>query len=247
MKKILIIGDDVHSERYICSLLFLDKYELFTFYDNEYNLKVYNNKKENINDFSYIIYTKPLYFDEKILHLLNNYTGILLIEKLQLQLDLFTDLKCKYYFVHLREFDLFQNKIKFKSENLIKWPNLKYESMDEIYNTLPNILDVLLFNGITINDNISLEILSNTNEAKKISVCLLNENLKFNIEIINTKNKSLHPIINGIEIEWPNYFLCIIELIKRLEKQRLDYQMSLNREKKYNKIIKILEERIWNY
>lgn len=225
MKKVLIIGNELHAVRYISSLIFVKDIELTILNDSDatnnikeyYNileLNIENDLFDKINVFDYIIYTIPNGLDINVCNLLKKYRGYLLMEKPQMNIKLLKELKCKTYFIHLRKFCyIIYNKPA--EINYIEWPNLAHEGMDGIINTLPNVVDYI--NDLYKENKVSKEkIYDIKNDSNSIKFKIdLDE--KFYINIYNTKEKNKHPTINGENIEWPNYFECINNLAKEIE------------------------------
>lgn len=228
MKKVLIIGNDVHSERYKSVLFFNDNY-----------IVSLNYSKKNINEYDYIIFSEPLNFNINIFNLLENYKGILLIEKLQTNINLIEKLKCKIYFIHLRLFDN-KNKNLLKKNNYIIWPNLINDKVSKIYNTLPNIFDYIQ-NEFSLGNN--YKILNMNNKEDNLLLEIDIDKVNFIIEIYDTKNIDEKPKFNNNKINWPNYFNCINNLFDKLSNNKLDFKKSIEIEKKYNKLIKEMENK----
>lgn len=221
MKKFLIVGNDIHANRYKDVLLFRDDIEVR-----------FNLLKNDVNEFDCIIFAEPYQFDYKWFKFFQNYKKILLLEKCQFELNLIKKLKCSIYFIHLRDYD--NSKINVLHNNKIVWPNLKKGKMSKIYHTLPNIFDFIynLYEGkakmiikecISINDKILLTILINDDS--------------FEVEIQDVKVMGPLPTINGEDIQWPNYFKCINELIDAIMSGEMDFIKSYEREKIYKKLI----------
>lgn len=247
MKRILIIGNDCHANNYITTLLFNETLKIYyaSEHDNHKLLKNYDKfgicnyilNGEDINNFDYIIYSTPLTFNDYIYQILKNYKGILLLEKMQIKYQLISSLKCKIYFIHLRDFDR-RKKIKLKKHNYIEWPNLTDEGMDPLWHTVPNILDY--FNSLISVKN-DFKLVECQSDTRRLKIKLLTNNKILNIKIYKTEDKERIPIVNGVNIEWPNYYECISNLIYDLQNNRLRYKYSKNREKKYLKIIKEMD------
>lgn len=227
MKKILIIGNDLHSERYKSVLFFSDNYIVSLDYSNK-----------NINRYDYIIFSEPLNFNINVFKLLENYKGILLIEKLQTNINLIEKLKCKIYFIHLRLFDN-KNKKLLKNNNYIIWPNLVNDKMSKIYNTLPNIFDYVK-NEFSLGNNYEIVNMSINTNTLLLEVDI--DKVNFIIEIYDTENVDEKPKFNNDEINWPNYFNCINSLFDKLSNNKLNFKESIQIEKKYNKLIKEMEK-----
>lgn len=245
MKELLIIGDDVHTIRYISSILYNDKIELTIF---DYNKKTkeiadhylikkinHNDLKDKINDYDYIIYTLPNSFNKNIFEILKDYKNNLLLEKPQLNIELIKKLNCRVSFIHLRNYDN-NNYKQPKQNNNIIWPNLINDGMDPIINTTPNIIDfvILLYKDKKID---KLEVI-NIKHNNGIDFTLKVNTQIFNIHIINTNDKELLPKYNEETINWPNYFLCITDFINELLYNNVNFENSIKEEEKINKIIK---------
>lgn len=228
MKKVLIIGNDVHSERYRTALFFNDNYDVSLDYSNN-----------NINDYDYIIFSEPLKFNRNIYTLLENYKGILLIEKLQTNINLIEKLKCKIYFIHLRLFDI-KNKNILSKNNHIMWPNLINDKMSKIYNTLPNIFDYIQ-NEFSLGNKYKILNINNSKDCLLLKIDI--DKVNFVIEIYDTKELDEKPKFNNNEINWPNYFNCINNLFNELSNDKIDFQKSIQIEKKYNEFIKEMENK----
>lgn len=255
MKKILIIGNELHATRYISSLLFVDEIELTVLRDKNqtnncselYNIDEFTiteNSDVEINKFNYIIYTVPNGFSKEIYEVLKNYEGCLLLEKPQLDMLIIKKMKCKVYFIHLRNFcETLDNKVR--KENYIDWPNLAWDGMDEVINTVPNVLDYIngLYDHEKIND-------SNIYDIEKFVDYIqfkINLDKKFLIKIYNTKDKTKTPRINGKEIKWPNYFKMINKLGKKIAKEDLSLLNTIEKEQLNINIIKKIRGEINGY
>ena len=195
MKKILIIGNDIHALRYRDVLLFRHDCEIY-----------FNEIKLNINDYDCIIFSEPYRFNECYSLLLGEYKNILLLEKSQFDFISVEKLKCKVYYVHLRDFDSNNFDINLEVNNYVKWPNLSNQGMDKIYHTLPNILD-FLFNFFDGDRTIDLLGCSKEKKSIKIKVNVCQKNFLINIYDVEVFGEL--PQINGVDIQWPNYFKCI--------------------------------------
>ncbi|MDO4962699.1 MAG: hypothetical protein Q4E75_01160 [bacterium] len=247
MKKMLIIGNELHAIRYINVLIFIDEFELYLLNDSDEANKIikkYNLNKldigettvDLINSFDYIMFTTPNYFNNKYYNIIKEYNGILLFEKPQLNLFDYEDINCKIYFIHLRKFD--DNVLDKKNNNYIEWPNLFNDGMDIYINTLPNVIDFIY--GLYENKNISeFKILEFKNENNYIEL-KVNYYDTFLIKIYNTNEKGKSPMMNKTIIGWPNYYNCINNLAKQIISNNLNYKESIKYEKKYIDIVKKL-------
>ena len=249
MKKLLIIGDDIHSIRYITSIIYNDKIDLYILDLNEKTKEIINHykikkisKEDNINNFDYILYTLPNQFNNNIFDILKNYKNILLLEKPQCNLSLIKKLKSKIYFIHLRYYDK-QPNASIKNNNQIIWPNLNKEGMDQIINTLPNIIDYLI--SINKKDEILIDKVKNNKDSIEVSFRINSK--AFITKIINTDDLDMLPKINNYMIKWPNYFLCISELIEDLLNNKLDYKESIKKEEKIVYLIEKIRGEINGY
>lgn len=255
MKKLLIVGNELHATRYISSLLFVEEIELSILKDKDqtsnysrlYNIEEFNtikNQDVEINEFDYIIYTVPNGFGKDIYELLKNYEGCLLLEKPQLDMLTIKKMKCRTYFIHLRSLcNTLDNKVGKK--NYIDWPNLAWDGMDEIINTVPNVVDYIngLYEHEKIND-------SNIYDIEKFSDYIqfrIELDKKFLIKIYNTKDKTKVPRINGEKIKWPNYFETINKLGKEIVKGDLSLLNTIEKEQLNINIIKKIRGEINGY
>lgn len=244
MKKILIIGDDVHTIRYIESLIFNENLILLLkdigndsrMISKKYNVPLYN---KNIIDgcFDYVLYTMPNKFSKKDSEELKSFKGLLLLEKPLLDLSLIECLNCQKYIIHLRKFEANKGKKELKQENYISWPNLLNDGMNPLYNTFVNIIDYL----DTIIENPNYELQTYKNADTNMEVILKTNNKNIFINIYNTNDLSLQPTINDETIEWPNYFNCINNLFQCIDQEKIDFESLMNREKKLNKLLKEME------
>lgn len=255
MKKVLIIGNELHAARYIRSLLFIEEIELsilsdinqISHYGKLYNIDEFNQTETQsfkINKFDYIIYTVPNGFNKKIYKFLQNYEGYLLIEKPQLDMLLIKNMKCKTYFIHLRNFcDTLDNKVE--NKNYIYWPNLACDGMDGIVNTVPNVVDYL--NGLYKHEKIKE---SNVYDIKKFSDYIqfrIKLDREFFIKIYNTKDKTKIPRINGRKIKWPNYFELINKFGEKIVKGDFSLLNTIEKEQFNINIIKKIRGEIDEY
>lgn len=244
MKKLLIIGDDVHTIRYIESLIFNDDLILLLkdigndsrIISKKYNIPLYN---KNIIDgnFDYILYTMPNKFSKKDSKELKNFKGLLLLEKPLLDLSLIQGLNCKKYIIHLRKFETNKIKKELKQENYIFWPNLINDGMNPLYNTFVNIIDYL--DTIIENPNYELQTYKNTDTNMEVILKINKKNIFINI--YNTNDLTFQPTINDETIEWPNYFNCINNLFQCINKEKINFESSINSEQKINKLLKEME------
>lgn len=246
MKKVLIIGSDLHAIRYINSLLFVDDLKLFILNDHnktkeiieQYNIGELNMESitsGKINSFDYIIYTTPNSFDNKIYNIIKSYKGNLLLEKPQMKISIIKKMNCNIYFIHLRKFnDTIYNEPS--NINYIEWPNLVYDGMDAIINTLPNIIDYIscLYKNEDLDEFCIDKIKRDSNYIEfKVNICD-----EFMVKIYNTDKKGNYPIMNGLEIKWPNFFICINNLAKEILQDNLSCLNTIKQEQKYINIIK---------
>lgn len=244
MKKILIIGDDVHTIRYIESLIFNDNLILMLkdignnsrIIARKYNIPIYNKNVIDEN-FDYILYTMPNNFSKKDSEELKKYKGLLLLEKPLLDLSLIECLSCKKYIIHLRNFETNKIKKELQQENYISWPNLINDGMNPLYNTFVNIIDYL--DTVIENPNYELQTYKKTDTT--MEVILKVNNKKFFINIYNTNDLNFKPSINDETIEWPNYFSCINNLFQCIIQEKVDFESTMNREQKINKLLEEME------
>lgn len=245
MKKVLIIGNDLHFIRYIESLLFVENLDLFIMLDcnktnkiiNKYNIKELNKNDfdDKISNFDYIIYTTPNGFNDKVFNTIKKYKGNLFLEKPQFNISLIKKLKCNIYFIHLRKFDdvIYY---KLKKINYIEWPNLSNKGMDAFVNTLPNIIDFIscLYKNIII-DNICVDRIKKSTNIVKFRVSVATD--IFIVKIYDTNKTDLCPSMNGMILSWPNFFTCINNFAKNMLQNNISYSDSIKEEEKYINII----------
>lgn len=255
MKKLLILGNELHATRYISSLLFVEEIELFVLkdvdqninYSELYNIEEFNtikNQDVEINKFEYIIYTIPNGFNKDIYELLKNYKGCLLLEKPQLDMLTIKKMKCRTYFIHLRSLcNTLANKVDKK--NCIEWPNLACDGMDEIINTVPNVVDYI--NGLYKHEKINDSNICNIEKYSDYIQFRIKLDKEFLIKIYNTKDKTKAPRINGEKIKWPNYFETINKLGKKIVKDDLSLLNTIEKEQLDINIIKKIRGEINGY
>ena len=222
--KLLIIGDDIHANRYRDVLFFNSNIELD-----------YNNY-ENINDYDVIIFSVPYMFNEEWYNKFKDYHNILIFEKCQFEIEKIKDIKAKTYIVHLRDFD--ENKVEFQKENNIIWPNLINDGMNIIKHTLPNILDLIRNNSNTFNPSFD----SIYFENNSCYIKLTNDNKVFNVKIENNEAFGKKVELNNEELNWPDYFKCINKMMKKILND--EYDKSLEIDIKYKSIINEMEKKI---
>lgn len=241
MKKVLILGTDIHAEQYINVLLFKENFELFQVDNNFENNDscVISNKKKiiDLNEFYIIIYSTPLRFSNRDFEYLKEYKGILIIEKTQQNFKYIDNLSCKIYIFHLRNF-ISEDNIELGKYNIIKWPNLNNEGMNPLWNVLPNVLDLIKNLDIDISN---IKIIKCIKSGNSIIIDFKASEKNFNIKIYNTNNVNSYVNINKKEIEWPNYFIGIEKIFMEIENNNINYEMSIFQEKKYVEFIKEME------
>lgn len=228
MRKILIIGNDIHAYRYRDVLIFRDDCEIY-----------FNCFDIDINEYDYVIFSEPYKFDVNWCLKLSDYKNVLILEKCQFDFDNIDLLDCKVYYVHLRDFNKKIIDLELGKINGVRWPNLSNQGMDKLFHTLPNVLDAL-FNLLKTDCEVNLMNCNKEKDSLNIKISI-SEKI-FDIIIYDVQEFGVAPIINGIDIAWPNFFESINGLVDYLFSDKVDYLCSRNREKKYCKFIRKVEK-----
>ena len=108
--------------------------------------------------------------------------------------------------------------------------------MDIFVNTIPNILDfVVLSFGKNVFD-LRFSSIKYIDNSVKFEICC--EDIIFNVNVFGTNDLEKKPKLNDFVIEWPNYYLCITNFVNMLLNNNLDYDYSIENEKKYVEIVR---------
>lgn len=228
---ILIIGNNIHTIRYIESLMFNNKYNLFLLkVDNsielisqKYGLKLIETRflYSSINEYNLIIFSDMLNINafgllKKITT--SHYKGKFILEKpLTFEYNKSKKIiklleKNRYLVAYTRQF--YDINVDFDEERLkIEWPNFYQHKIDPLKNTLPHILDLIF--KISDTDKYKKINLIYAIKVKKIFyIKLIIEKKVYLIRLYEGKNLNELAMINGITMEWPNYFKIINKMVE---------------------------------
>jgi len=252
MTNILIVGNDIHAEKYIQSMLFDSNIKLYiTIFDEqeetktrekalEYHCEFIKNSKiqEIIKNIECIIFSIPMTVSASDLKLLNDYgyKKKIIFEKLfstdkEDLIEKYKTLPNDKLIFHLRNYD--DTMIYLEKKNEISWPCLDNGIMSPIYNVMPNVIDL-----ININDSIDdINIISCKDEDDKLIIELESADKKYTINIITTDDTSELVKINGKSIEWPNYYKIINKVVYSFINNQIDLEKNMNYELKVLEIL----------
>lgn len=251
MKNLLIYGTDIHSIRFIESLVFNQNIRLYICDKIRYNNKVkvlsskygisyIENLSENLSNIDLLYISKPLSLSFSLIKALkkSGFQGKIIIEKIidkevlnaSKKIILLSDYEV--FVFHSRLFTNENYKSIFNEvKNIIEWPNLDNKIMHPIYHTLPNILD-LIYKEIKYNKIKFGEV---NKVLGRFSIDILLDNCDFKINIFKTK-KLENIKINNKELKWPNYFDSINKFVNKI----INNQISAVKTQRYS--IKQLNE-----
>lgn len=228
---ILIIGNNIHTIRYIESLMFNNKYNLLLLkVDNsvepisqKYGLKLIETSflYSSISEYNLIILSDMLninVFDllKKIIS--SNYKGKFILEKpLTFEYNKSKKItklleKNRYLVAYTRQF--YDINVDFDKERLeIEWPNFYQYKIEPLKNTLPHILD-LIFKISDINKYKKIKLVYAIKLKQNFYIKLIIGKKVYLIRLYDGKNLNELVRINGIAIEWPNYFKIINKMVE---------------------------------
>ena len=246
MSKFLIVGSDVHAIRYIETLMFDNT--IYMYHENNDSKLIYI-----INSIDLIIITNM--FQKNLLNFLKyishiGYKNKFILEK-PLTLSYINAKKIykilkenRIIVAYTRQFydDINYTKIDLKQNMIIKWPNFSFLGIDPIKNTLPHIFD-LIFKLFSENSDIDIKNIKKENN--NYVLYLSTNDIMIKIVLYETNELSKKVEINGIILEWPNYFQVILTMVNKL----YDFEYSENKNKlialKINYLLEKVKESIY--
>lgn len=261
MSKFLIVGSDVHAIRYIETLMFDNT--IYMYHENndskliskKYKIELISNNEliYIINSIDLIIITNM--FQKNLLNFLKyishiGYKNKFILEK-PLTLSYINAKKIykilkenRIIVAYTRQFydDINYTKIDLKQNMIIKWPNFSFLGIDPIKNTLPHIFD-LIFKLFSENSDIDIKNIKKENN--NYVLYLSTNDIMIKIVLYETNELSKKVEINGIILEWPNYFQVILTMVNKL----YDFEYSENKNKlialKINYLLEKVKESIY--
>ena len=200
LKRVNIIGDETHGDRYRDAALFYPTVEVLAYNDS------------NFADYDTIILAEPYLWDDSFEKLLahQKFSGLLIMEKMPFdsweQFVRFSQEKHPFRICHAM-LRLFEDRVVDTDSACltIQWPNLTDSYMNRIRHTLPN---ALLFCHAQFGMDIN-SVRGITRTSHTLNVRLVNEKHCIGLEIYDTSDTGACVTVNGISLRWPSYMQLI--------------------------------------
>lgn len=229
LKRVNIIGSEMHGSRYRDAALFYPTVE--TLACNDSRFAAYDT----------VIVAEPYLWDDSLAERLvsDGFCGLLILEKMPVcSWEAFTQFSQKEYPFRICHamLRLFEDRVlDTEAAHLtVQWPNLIDSHMIQTRHTLPN---ALLFCRAQLSMGTdSVRELTRTDCS--LNVTLVNENHHIDLEIYNTKDTTACVRVNDTPLRWPNYIQLIHRLFDAVREGGGDWRIN---ETMIGEIIKVME------